>query len=816
MNGENHSPGSKTDRMRRAVVGPTSDAARAAAPGGAPRGRRDNGFQAGLARYQAGDLAEAITLWERLLEEFPDDTETQRRLEEARTQQHLQELALEGSSGGLLDQIFKKGVDGGPPPAAAGQDPGQEDPESVGALFHKGEGLYHQGSYREARELFERVLEKQPAHPDAYFLLELSKAREADQREMQDFEAAAQRLYDEGDFEGAAREWKRIMESQPSHPKARQMFEAAQEAASGGKVYVPPKLGAAASDKGKAATPRPKVVAPTGPASRPPDGAPASGKPRSPSQESTQRMRAPVIAAGQIKSSARSRGTESEDATDERTPAAPTAPVYMPSAPAAPAAAPPMDEATSKKTLRELFDVASKAERDGELDRALDMYRRIQEIAPQNEVAQERISSLEMMLQSRKFKLAFDALSKAKALAQREPSRALIEVRRALQLRPEFEEAQKMQADLQKAVSQHSILRSSPMLLPSLGGIALFLIVVAWVVFGVIMPQIQEHKVASLLREGRRAQQQGRLSDAEDKILEARSLSPKSVDARRAYGQLLKEKGDAKGVVEVFRGLVLNGVGSAQDRFYLAWGLAHSGKDGEAQGLFQELIAEDQSFHEARREYAFLMIRQGKLAEASDQSTALLAAQPEEPENAVLAAQIFEKVGDEKQALENLDKAFKLGMRKPDQVRHHLELLIKNNRLDDAQSLLAEAKSAFPDEVEYRLLQASLARRRGKLDEAEDEFRKALYNSDTNEEAAYNLADVLVAKRDLRAAQKVLTSFIGRTDPSARIMALLGDTQMGLEAPSQAAESYRKAQQLDPNLPDISKKLDRAIKASKR
>jgi tetratricopeptide (TPR) repeat protein len=820
MNGENQSPGSKTDRLRRMTVRPTSPAAGISASGSSPKERRDSAVQAGLSRFQSGDLTQAIAIWEKVLEEFPKDAEALRLIEEARSRKQARELAsMEGAQAGLPDWSFQEAREAASEPVSAAA-PGQAEEEagSVEALFRKGEALYHQGGYREARDLFERVLAQQPAHPDAYFLLELSKAREADQRELQDLELTAERLYNDGDYEGSMREWKRVIESQPTNAKAKQMYEAAKEAAAGGEIWVPQKLPAAgAADARKPVVPKAKVVgqtAPAPPAGRTPEAA-AQGKARPPGQESTQRLRAPVLAAGQLRPGGRGRPPQTEEPTEDRVPAfnLPDSPgvATVPSA-----SATPVDEATAKRTLRELFDSASKAERDGELDRALDLYRKIQGIAPHNEVAQERISSLEMMLQSRKFKLAFDALSKAKALAQREPARAILEVRRALQLRPEMEEALKMQAELQKALTHRSILRTRPMLLPWLGGIAVFVIVALWLVFGVVRPQIQEHRVTGLLNAASRALQQGRYSEAEDKIMEARAMSPRSQDVRRVHGRLLLAKGDAKGAAETLRGLVQHGVGSAQDRFLLATALARSGRDGEAQVLLQELIAEDQSFHNARREYAWLMIRQGKLAAASDQSNALLVAQPEEPENAVLAAAIFEKTGMDREALEQLDKAFKLGLREREFVQRYLDLLMKNNHLDEAQLLLAESKNAFPDEVQYRLTQASLARRRNRLDDAEEAYRKALYMADTNEEAGYGLAEVLVAKRDLRAAQKVLSGFATRTEPSGRILALLGDTYMALDSPVQALDSYRRAQQLDPSLPNISQKVERALRATRR
>lgn len=851
MTGESRSHDSGTGRPQRSATQRGSDVreSNTSHPGpndGGQASGREGLFREGLDHYQNGEYTRAIRAWEILLEEFPGDRAAQRYLEEARNQLQLQEMAaIDGDGSVLLDQIFNAPIPTPTPFPQAEPEP-QDDESSADVLFRKGESFYHQGRYREAREQFEAVLIAAPSHPDAYFLLELCKAREADQKEILDVEMVAQRLFDDGDYEGSMREWARVMESQPKNERAREMHESAKNAMLSG-ATVASKGGLAAARAAAAATAagkapaermsRAKLVGRGGSSTRAPavpgtklglehneadPNEPREGVPTTlprpvagpvaastVAPEATVKVRAPVMAAGMLKAAGR------KAPSDGKSPA--PAPDALDDPFSAPSAAPaePLDEATAKRLMREYFDAASKAERDSEHDRALDLYRRILSIAPDNDIAQERSSALEMMLQSRKFKQAFDALSRAKALSAKEPSLALAEVKRALQLRPELEEAQKLQEQLQNLILHKRWSGTMTRVAPWLAGVTVILVAVLWLVFGVILPQVQEHRVTGTLNAARRLLQQGKYAEAEDKLHEARAMAPQSQEVQRVYGRLLLAKGEYDDAVKVLRGLGRDGIGNPQDRYLLASALSKAGRLGDAEEILRDLVKEDPGFHAARREFAWLMIRQNKLAAASEQSNKLLAAQPEEPENAALAAAIFERMGMLTEALEQYEKAFQLGMRQPDQVSAHLDLLLKTNRLDEAQTLLSEARGAFPNDVEYRLREAMIAKRRGKLEQAEEAFQTALMMEPRNELAARELAAVLLAEKKAPAAEKVLSSFIERTGKSAAILAMLGDVYMALDNPVQAADSYREAQQMDASLPDISKRLERAQKAKK-
>jgi tetratricopeptide (TPR) repeat protein len=849
MNGESSSQKPGPGRMLRpsAENGPAgpgrAEASASSAPGASDRERLEGMFRQGLSSMNGGNLTQAIRLFELVLEEVPGHAQTERYLEEARNKKRQEDIAAVEMGGGfLLDQVLAGEVSAAAPAgetAPAASAPADTEVSYADGLYAEGKRLYERGSYREARELFEQLLSQSPSHSDAYFLAELCKAREADQRDLLHAELTAAALYEAGDFDGAAREWERVLDASPDHPTARQQYEAASTAA----ARVQPSAPAEPLPDFTAQLPPPSDPAPADVPSlgsffeqQPEDlqvveiesFQPGAGRPSAEPEP-----RRPRASAGaerptglRASSSGSAGGPAARDASAEAgrkrakerparsSASAPTG--RMPSAGTGPPeTSEPREDTSVRKHVRELFDAASRGEREGDLETALDMYRKILTSMPESELAQERASALDMALQGRRFKQAFDMLSRAKALSAKDPVQALSELRRALAVRPELEEAQQLLPLYQKAALQRHWLRRRPLLVPLVVGILVIVAALLWLVFSLLLPQLREHRITGLLHGASRLIGEGDFAQAEERILEARVLSPRSPEVRRAHGRLLLARGEPQAAADVFGGLMRDGVGSATDRFLLASALVKAGGTDEARTLLEELIAGDESFHAARREYAWLMLGQEQMAIASEQSNLLLSMQPQEPENAILAAAIFRKMGMSSDELVQLEVAFKRGIRQREPLVRYLDLLLQSGRLDDAHAALVASRSAFRDEKEYRLRQGRLAKRRGRLGEAEEAFRNALMMDDKNMGVALELAGILMAKQDGRAAERVLLSVMEKAGPDGPALVLLGDAQMLRDAPGQAAESYRKALALRPNDPDASRKLDKALRASK-
>ncbi len=369
-------------------------------------------FKKGVDCFRAGDYGQALAYWDLVLERVPGHRQTLKHVDAARAKiAETEKGTLKAALSSLGEEELRE--EEHTVAVAAENKPlsdGEANPEM---LFKEGKRLFDRGRYRQARDRFEAALDLDPDHADAYMYSELAKAKEGDQQFLEETLLTAKALEEAGDPEGAAREWRKVLDLDPGNQRATAGLARLGEADVGSAP-------ASASGHGE------------------PSGVRTSHEFADESSEAEEGIFAEDFGTDDFYSALPGNGQRNDDGIDPD-----TLDVVL-------ASGPPKKQ---RRKIRQLVDAASKAEAQGSTEAAIQLYEQIMELAPQSVLAQERLSSLRTMLQisqSRALSNAKVKLAEAQEISEHNPAKAMDLLRAALQIRPNLVEAQSLLRHLQR------------------------------------------------------------------------------------------------------------------------------------------------------------------------------------------------------------------------------------------------------------------------------------------------------------------------------------------------------------------------------
>jgi len=177
-----------------------------------------------------------------------------------------------------------------------------------------------------------------------------------------------------------------------------------------------------------------------------------------------------------------------------------------------------------------------------------------------------------------------------------------------------------------------------------------------------------------------------------------------------------------------------------------------SGAVGQAERLYNQVLAADPSHAIANYNLALLLIESGRLRAARARLLSLVKAQPRDGAANYTLAKVFQAEGALTKSLFHFRRAIEL---EPDRLETYLELIAiygRLGRLADARQTAASATARFPGQAEVPTKFALVLVAAGLLEEAKRLFGAALAANPNYVLALYNLAKLTDEQGDPQAA----------------------------------------------------------------
>jgi Flp pilus assembly protein TadD len=244
-------------------------------------------------------------------------------------------------------------------------------------------------------------------------------------------------------------------------------------------------------------------------------------------------------------------------------------------------------------------------------------------------------------------------------------------------------------------------------------------------------------------------------------------------------------------------------------RLYLGQIAEEQSKFPDALKWYSEVERSDQ-YIPAQIRYANLLSKQGKLDEARSHLQKVDASSPQQRVQLILAeAQLLRDAGREKQAFQVLHNALDGQPEQPELLYDYAMLAERIDRLDILESSLRKLISLRPDHAHaYNALGYSLADRNLRLAEARDLIAQALKLSPDDYFIIDSMGWVLYRMGDLPAAVKYLRkAYSGR--PDAEIGAHLGEVLWVMGERGEAEKVWREVLERNPKSDTVQKTIQR-------
>lgn len=194
-------------------------------------------------------------------------------------------------------------------------------------------------------------------------------------------------------------------------------------------------------------------------------------------------------------------------------------------------------------------------------------------------------------------------------------------------------------------------------------------------------------------------------------------------------------------------------------------------------------------------------MQQGKLELALEKLEKALKFDASYVDAHTVIAVLYERINDQRKAAEHYRRAAELAPRNGAVNNNYGAFLCRAGKLDDAAQRFATAVTdpfyKTPD-VAYAN-SGTCFLQGGKLDRAEQEFRKSLEFNPNNSESLFNLANVLFRRNDFLRARAFLQRFesLGTPNPEALLLGYSIETGLG-----NAREASEYARRLRAEFPD--------------
>lgn len=127
-----------------------------------------------------------------------------------------------------------------------------------------------------------------------------------------------------------------------------------------------------------------------------------------------------------------------------------------------------------------------------------------------------------------------------------------------------------------------------------------------------------------------------------------------------------------------------------------------------------------------------------------------------------------------------------------------IDVLLSNQRLDDALSAYQGLVRAYPDNLLFHYRYIRLLQDQGRLDQAEQELRDLVASNPDNQDLKLWLADFFMSQNDYDEAEKTLTGFIRQESEDTGLRKALAKVHVAKREYNQAESIFRKIVELQP------------------
>jgi len=241
-------------------------------------------------------------------------------------------------------------------------------------------------------------------------------------------------------------------------------------------------------------------------------------------------------------------------------------------------------------------------------------------------------------------------------------------------------------------------------------------------------------------------------------------------------GEALIESGDIAGARSVFEEIVAADGGNARALYYLGFCLSNLGDVEGAITRYESALRLDSSLNEARLNLSLARLEKGDITGAVAILEEAVAQEPDAADAQLNLAYAFEAAGDRDRAREGFEKAATLDPEDPDPLLALGTMAMDDRRFDEARKYYEQARQVAPEDGV----------------------------------AAFNLAQVLIEKKETARAVELLVS-IPKLESDGGLMATAGIYLARLKEEELALDLYRAAVSADPPWPEAHILLGNAL-----
>jgi tetratricopeptide (TPR) repeat protein len=211
----------------------------------------------------------------------------------------------------------------------------------------------------------------------------------------------------------------------------------------------------------------------------------------------------------------------------------------------------------------------------------------------------------------------------------------------------------------------------------------------------------------------------------------------------------------------------------------------------------------------ARQNLGEVLYRRGEFSGAERHLRETVAAQPSNLAAHLWLAKALRGQGRAREALRVYEQAVRLPGGASEAIVEAMELAASSGLLDDGRRLLSELKVPV-DEAARRTARAVLLQAEGERRQAEAELIAALEVDAASFDALSRLVDSMLPEGRAREALPFARRAAARAPGSPRVVALLGETLLGVRDAAAAEREFRRALELAPDAAAVRISLARA------
>jgi tetratricopeptide (TPR) repeat protein len=290
------------------------------------------------------------------------------------------------------------------------------------------------------------------------------------------------------------------------------------------------------------------------------------------------------------------------------------------------------------------------------------------------------------------------------------------------------------------------------------------------------------------------------LEDAIENLRKSLQKRPNDVQTSLTLARTLVVYGEPKEAEQIYRQLIVHDKTqtTAYAELYRLYAAEHRSDDAEQ--LLKEAIANNPktySFRTLLAAYYFSKNDRTRMVGVLDD---IKAHSKEFPEAYLTAGDFYARIGDLDAAMrEYKEGESKDAGKRSEYGKREVEILIRQNKRDEAYNKVLEMVKNDPKDADARGLKASFALDRGEVDHAISEFQEVVAQKPDNFVAHYDLGRAYAAKGEYQQAATQYREALRIRPDYLRPRIALAEAQLQLGTYDQALKTSQETEKLQPN-----------------